>query len=96
MKEHLITAIKFPPGQVVATPGALELLERRGKDALEFLCRHMRGDWGDMCDEDKATNEHALENDLRLFSAYEIEGGKLWLITEWNRSATTLLRPDEY
>ena len=66
--------------------------------ALDSLRRHIRGDWGDMGDEDKAENDLALERgDLRLFSAYESQDlPKIWIITEADRSATTILFPEEY
>jgi len=68
------------------------------KFTLDSLRRHIRGDWGDMCDEDKAENDLALKRgDLRLFSAYENpEQPKIWIITEADRSATTILFPEEY
>lgn len=64
----------FPPGQIVATPGALALLERGKRSPLEFLSRHLRGDWGDVCQEDKAENELSLKHDFRLLSSYPITG----------------------
>lgn len=91
-----ILADKFPVGQVVATPGALETfgLERM----LPCLLRHVDGDWGDDLDaEDIAANDDALaNNDGRLFSSYNLDGEKLWIITEWDRSVTTFLLPSEY
>lgn len=88
---------KFHPGQVVATPGALSALEDSNQAPSEFLLRHVRGDWGLVDDEDKATNDSALKNEGRLLSAYETANGeRLWVITEWDRSATTLLLPSEY
>ena len=60
------------------------------------LQRHLAGDWGDVCQEDRAENEFALKSGLRLFSAYKSEGIKIWIITEADRSATTILFPDEY
>lgn len=87
----------FCLGRTVATPGALEALEGAGHTAGEFLGRHARGDWGDLCDEDKAANQEALQEGLRLLSAYRLgDGKKLWVITEADRSATTLLLPEEY
>ena len=59
--------------------------------------RHLAGDWGDVCDEDRAANESALKKGERLFSAYKKEGfPTIWVITEWNRSVTTTLLPVEY
>jgi hypothetical protein len=87
----------FPPGQIVATPGALRLLRRTNKSPLEFLSRHLRGDWGDLCQEDEVENELSLRQGLRLMSSYPItDTEKLWIITEADRSATTLLLPEEY
>ena len=86
----------FSPGQIVATPGALALLEQANKSPLEFLSRHFRGDWGDLCQEDKTENELSLKCGLRLMSSYEVtETEKLWIITEADRSVTLLL-PAEY
>jgi hypothetical protein len=90
-----ILADKFPVGQVVATPGALETfgLERM----LPCLLRHVDGDWGDLDAHDIAVNDDALaNNDGRLFSSYNLDGEKLWIITEWDRSVTTFLLPSEY
>ena len=85
----------FPSGQIVATPGALSLAEQ-GLDLLTYLQRHLNGDWGDLCAEDKAENNHSLRLGFRLLSAYETHCGKLWIITEADRSATTFLLPEEY
>lgn len=87
----------FPPGQIVATPGALAFLEQATKSPLEFLSRHLRGDWGDLCQEDRTENELSLKYGFRLMSSYPItETEKLWIITEADRSVTTLLLPSEY
>lgn len=92
----------FFPGQVVATRGAIEALQAAGQSPLEFLSRHVRGDWGELDAEDQASNEQALQDGSRLLSAYVTRGGvKLWIITEaadesGGRPATTLLLPDEY
>ncbi len=85
----------FPSGQIVATPGALELAEQ-GIDLLAYLQRHLCGDWGELCDEDKAENDFSLKNGFRLMSAYPTPSGKLWIITEADRSVTTFLLPEEY
>ena len=85
----------FKPGSIVATPGALELAEQ-GIDLLAYLKRHLTGDWGDLCEADKAENAFSLKNGFRLLSAYTTPCGKLWIITEADRSATTFLLPDEY
>ena len=85
----------FKPGTIVATPGALELAEQ-GLDLLAYLQRHLKGDWGDLCQEDKAENNFSLRSGFRLLSSYNTPLGKLWIITEADRSATTFLLPDEY
>lgn len=87
----------FPAGQIVATPGALELLEHANKTPLHFLSRHLRGDWGDLGRDDKAENEVSLKHGFRLMSSYKItDTDTLWIITEADRSVTTLLLPSEY
>ena len=86
----------FPLGSIVATPGALDLLEQLGENPMTYLSRHARGDWGDLCDDDKAENDFSVPRCLRILSAYKTPKGKLWVITEADRSATTLLLPDEY
>jgi hypothetical protein len=87
----------FPAGQIVTTPGALALLEHANKSPLEFLSRHFRGDWGDLCQDDKAENELSLQYGFRLMSSYEVtDTEKLWIITEADRSVTTLLLAAEY
>lgn len=91
------TTIRFPLGQVVATSGVLEALREANQSPLEFLARHVRGDWGDVCPEDSMENELSLENGFRLLSAYRtLKGERLWVITEADRSVTTLLLPEEY
>jgi hypothetical protein len=88
---------KFPLGQIVATPGALELLEAAGKEPIEFIRQHACGDWGDIDEHDRLVNEHALLHCGRLLSSYIIAGEeRLWVISEQDRSSTTLLRPEEY
>lgn len=87
----------FALGQTVATPGALEELQKAGMSGFEFLARHLAGDWGDLSQEDKEENELSLKEGFRILSAYKLPTGqKLWVITEADRSATTILRPDEY
>jgi hypothetical protein len=87
----------FPAGQIVATPGALTLLEHANKSPLEFLSRHLRGDWGELCQDDKTENELSLKHGFRLMSSYQVtDAEKLWIITEADRSVTTLLLPAEY
>ena len=86
----------FSLGQVVATPGAIEALAEVNCLPLTLLNRHQIGDWGDLDDEDKAANNEALGNWTRLFSAYLIHDVKFWVITDADRSVTTILLPEEY
>jgi hypothetical protein len=88
----------FPLGQVVATPGALAALEKAGQGPQEFLSRHVQGDWGDLDDEDRKENQLSLERGFRLLSSYRTnaDDAKVWIITESDRSVTTILLPEEY
>jgi len=88
----------FPLGQLVATPGALAALEQANTSPAELVGRHLSGDWGTVDKEDWAANDRALKDGERLISAYVLPGTeeKVWVITEWNRSATTILLPSEY
>jgi hypothetical protein len=93
--------IRFPLGRLLMTRGVNDLVADNSAFAsfvLDSLKRHANGDWGDLCQEDKAENELALkEGNLRLFSAYEKPSlPKIWIITEADRSATTILFPEEY
>ena len=88
---------RFPLGDIVATPGALDALREAQQEPLGLLRRHQQGDWGDLDEEDKAENESGLTHDLRLWSAYTLPTQvKIWVITEADRSVTTLLLPQEY
>jgi len=88
---------KFPLGQVVATPDALEALQEAGQSPAFFLDRHAVGDWGSVCEEDKRANDEALVNGGRLLSAYKtLKGVRLWVITEADRSSTCVLLPENY
>ena len=87
----------FALGQVVATPGALEALEEAQQTAEEFLVRHVQGDWKDLDAHDQQANAQAVKEGSRVFSAYTTKTGtRLWVISEWDRSVTTLLLPGEY
>jgi hypothetical protein len=87
----------FTAGRLVATPGALALLEQVDKSPLEYISRHLRGDWGDLDQEDRTENQLSLKYGFRLLSSYQVtETEKLWVITEADRSVTTLLLPREY
>jgi len=89
--------VKFDPGQIVATPGALAAFEASGEEPLAFLLRHLDGDWGELSPEDIAENELSLREGFRLLSAYSLrDGTTIWVITESDRSATTILLPEEY
>ena len=93
-------ATKFKLGRLVMTRGINDQVAEDiqfSKFMLDSLRRHARGDWGDMCQEDKDENELALrQGNLRIFSAYERSGSKIWIITEADHSATTILFPEEY
>ncbi len=87
----------FPLGRVVATVGALARLVDAGQNPREFIRRHVCGDWGELDSHDLEATDEALEHGLRIFSAYRAsDGTKIWVITEADRSATTVLLPEEY
>lgn len=86
----------FALGQTVATRGALVAMQRLGVSPLALLSRHQRGDWGNLDVEDKQANVQALSFGDRILSAYQLEAAKFWVITEADRSATTILLPEEY
>jgi hypothetical protein len=89
--------MKFEPGRIVATHGALRALEEAGDDPAFFLSRHLSGNWGELDPEDVRENEFSLTHGFRLLSAYRLsDGTKIWIITEADRSATTILMPSEY
>lgn len=82
-------------GVVVSTPGALSTLDQN--DVLDCLRRHAAGDWGEVCEEDRKENELSLREGFRILSVYrDRHDTKFWIITEADRSATTVLLPDEY
>ena len=89
--------IWFPLGQVVATPGALDLLDRTATNSLDLLIRHQHGDWGSVSLEDAEANLQAIATECRILSSYYLNAAeRLWIITDADRSVTTLLLPDEY
>jgi len=91
------TKPKFAMGRIVATPGALAAIEQSGQTPDDFLHRHVMGDWGDVPTQDAQANEDSLADGTRLLSSYRTSRGtKIWIITEADRSATTLLLPEEY
>lgn len=88
---------KFKLGQLLATPGVLDAAEEAGDDLMTYLSRHAGGDWGVSDAEDKRANDRALVEGTRLFSAYLLKDGtKIWIVTEADRAATTVLLPEEY
>jgi hypothetical protein len=87
-------ATRFPLGQVVITSSAS--LRLATEEVLTGIRRHACGDWGDLCPEDKLANDDALEHGGRLLSAYGEGQHRFWLITEADRSVTTVLLPDDY
>ena len=96
-EEELVAKPRFSLGQVVATPGALEALSQADHSPIEFLTRHVCGDWGVLEDEDKQENELSVEKGFRILSAYTLsDDTRIWIITEADRSATTFLLPEEY
>lgn len=94
MLTHPLTK-RFPLGQTVITRGALT--ELHPADVYDCMLRHARGDWGECCAQDAAENELALREGFRLLSVYhDRQGVKFYIITEADRSATTILLPEEY
>ena len=97
---------RFDLGQLCQTPGAQEVLQRYQVNPFQLIGRHVRGDWGDVCEEDARANEDALREGARVLSAYTLpplsseaetlRPTKVWLITEADRSVTTILLPEEY
>lgn len=95
MKTPTVPKTKFPLGQIVATAHAMATLANT--DMQLALQRHATGDWGDVGKEDRAANEQALLEGTRLLSIYRSsQGVKFWIITEADRSATTVLLPEDY
>jgi hypothetical protein len=93
----MTTTTKLPLGRIVATPGALAALKRAQEHPATFLKRHQHGDDGDLHPDDKAANLRALRCGMRVLSAYVLgTGDRIWIITEADRSVTTLLTPEEY
>lgn len=96
MNAELHHRVLFPLGQVVSTPGALALLDRAKVSGLEYVLRHVTGDFGEVCDDDARANRDAIRQGSRVLSAYKVLGETLWLVTEADRSVTTFLLPKEY
>jgi hypothetical protein len=92
-----MSGVKFSPGSVYITPGAMEQFTASGDDPLAFLIRHLAGDWGEVNAEDWRANEESLLRGERLLSVYRMSNGtKFWIITEWDRSVPTFLLPEDY
>ena len=86
----------FPLGRTLATPYAKDQLSELNYSPLDLLRKHMSGDWSEMDVEDQQSNREAITEGSRVFSAYTIQGTKFWVITESDRSSTTILLPSEY
>ncbi|HEY8559461.1 MAG TPA: hypothetical protein VIL74_03580 [Pyrinomonadaceae bacterium] len=90
-------AVLFPLGSIYLTRGASEAMDESNQEPFEFLERHQKGDWGVVCKEDSKENEFSVKNGFRILSAYKTNNdAKLWIITEADRSSTTILLPCEY
>jgi len=88
---------RFSLGRCVMTRGAQAALQAAGQTPFEFLARHQAGDWGEVDAQDRRENEFSVSRHLRLLSAYRTsQDERLWVITEADRSATTILLPEEY
>ena len=89
--------VLFPLGQIFLTVGAQNALEKSHQLPNEFLAKHQTGDWGMVCEDDRKENELSVTEGFRILSVYKTEKGeKLWIITEADRSSTTILLPSEY
>lgn len=88
---------RFRLGKILATPGAIGAMGETGLTPGTLLKRHVCGDWGEVDDDDKRANDAAIRYGARILSAYRTAvGQRLWVITEADRSATTILLPEEY
>lgn len=97
MEERVFIESKFRLGEIVSTTHLFEHCEKNRFALLPYFVRHASCDWGDVCKEDWESNDEALKNGQRLLSEYKLPDGKrIWIITEWGRSATTLLFPEDY
>lgn len=87
-------------GNLVATAGVdswvREAVQSRAAGVASAVARHITGDWGEVCSEDKESNDYAADHQERVLSSYTIDSRKVWIITEWDRSVTTILFPEEY
>jgi hypothetical protein len=92
-----LTAVRFPLGRLLITPAAAEVIEDAGQSPLEFINCHARLEQGELGEEDYKENLFSVDKRLRIFSAFKsATGDKIWVITEADRSATTILLPSEY
>ena len=95
--EQQPNAPRFELGKLVSTPGALAALVTAGQTPMEFLSRHIAGDWGQVDKADAAENELSIKEGFRILSVYTLKSGtKIWIITEADRSSTCVLLPEEY
>jgi hypothetical protein len=87
----------FKMGRLVGTPGVIAFCDKHSINLISLVRRHLRGDWGDLDAEDKASNDEAVRTeDARILSMYKFPEGKIWILTEADRSATTVLLPEDY
>lgn len=89
---------RFSMGHLVMTRGIANLIEQGRLDPTSYIARHLKGDWGDLSDHDWSANDRALRSgEDRLFSSYQVAPDlTLYIITEWDRSVTTLMLPSDY
>jgi len=94
----VVAFAKFPMGQLTATRGMIDKMAAEPDYFRVCICKHLAGDWGDLGEEDKRINNYSLKHGMRLLSAYPLpnDPDRFWIITEADRSVTTLLLPDEY
>lgn len=92
--------MKFSLGQVVMTAGIANFVNEIGingeLELSRLIGRHVNGDWGDVSEDDKVMNDEAVKDGDRIMSSYKLNGETIWVVTEWDRSVTTVLFPDEY
>jgi hypothetical protein len=89
--------VNLPLGRLLSTPGAIDAMAKASQEPMEFIDRHRSGDWGEVDAEDWAANDQAIIHGERVLSAYMLKDGvRLWIITEADRAATTILLPSEY
>jgi hypothetical protein len=90
-----VTHPLFQLGRLLITPGAMELLD--SQSLADALARYRKGDWGNLCASDKRSNDEAVKEGLRILASYDdASAHRFWIITEWDRSYTTILLPEEY